>query len=251
MSSPGPTSRVVLASTSVLSMLGLRQLIARTPGMEIVAETSCRSGLVQAVRCHRPDLLIVDAKMAAHAEAMPDLPGLRVLLLSSRAHPGALPTSLFVCGSIGARDDLEKISNALDIAGRCAGPGAMGGVCCAQCPLAAAFTPVQILPLSLRESQVFALLGEGMGTGEVAATLSRSVKTIEAHRESIKRKLRLTNAIELIDAARRWVRGETLDVHARAPLPETGARWRPSGPGGSAAGSTACAPPRTVRAGSR
>lgn len=211
MSCPNPAIRVVLATTNVLYMLGLRALIARVPGMEILAEAACHRGLAQALLRQRPDLLVMDSPMAAHVGAIPGIPDLRMLLLSKRAHPGALPSGVFVCGCIGTDDDLEKISNTLDIASRCTGPGA-GRDVCSQCPLTAAFTPVQRLPLSLRERQVFSLLGEGRGTSEIAATLSRSVKTIEAHRENIKRKLRLSNAFELIDAARRWRCGEILDI---------------------------------------
>lgn len=215
MISPGSPTRIVLASVSGLTLLGLQQLTAHMPGLEIVAEVSSGQALVETVRRHRPALLIVDAEMATHAEVIPDLVGIRVLLLSWRARPGALPASLFACGCISARDGVEQIRHTLDIVGRCIGPG-VGRDTCMQCPLAIGFTPVQVLPLSLRESQVFALLGEGMGTGEIATTLSRSVKTIEAHRENIKRKLRLGNANELVDAARRWLRGETLDIHPDA-----------------------------------
>ena len=42
----------------------------------------------------------------------------------------------------------------------------------------------------------------------IAATLGVSVKTIEAHRESIKRKLGLHNAVRLSEAAMLWRRGE-------------------------------------------
>jgi DNA-binding NarL/FixJ family response regulator len=41
------------------------------------------------------------------------------------------------------------------------------------------------------------LIGMGMSSSEIADKLSRSVKTVEAHRANLKQKLGLRNAIEL------------------------------------------------------
>ena len=51
--------------------------------------------------------------------------------------------------------------------------------------------------LSDRELEVFRLLGRGLSTRQVAHELHRSIRTIDAHRENIKRKLRLSSAAEL------------------------------------------------------
>jgi len=52
--------------------------------------------------------------------------------------------------------------------------------------------------LSDRELEVFQLIGRGMSTRAIADALFLSVKTIETHREHIKRKLGLTSAPELL-----------------------------------------------------
>jgi hypothetical protein len=52
---------------------------------------------------------------------------------------------------------------------------------------------------------VFQLLGLSLGTKKIAETLNRSVKTIESHRENIKRKLGLNSGRELIERATKWV----------------------------------------------
>ena len=59
--------------------------------------------------------------------------------------------------------------------------------------------------LSDREMHVFQLLGLSLGTKKIAETLNRSVKTIESHRENIKRKLGLNSGRELIERATKWV----------------------------------------------
>jgi DNA-binding NarL/FixJ family response regulator len=63
--------------------------------------------------------------------------------------------------------------------------------------------------LSDRELQVFHLIGQGVGTRKIAETLRLSVKTIESHRENIKRKLKLEDAAELVQYAVSWHQNET------------------------------------------
>src|SRR5262245_17187863 len=51
--------------------------------------------------------------------------------------------------------------------------------------------------LSNREMQIFLLIGAGRSTGEIAAELGLSPKTVGAHREHIKTKLGLATAVKL------------------------------------------------------
>jgi DNA-binding NarL/FixJ family response regulator len=62
--------------------------------------------------------------------------------------------------------------------------------------------------LTDREFEVFQLIGQGMGTKDLAAQLHVSPKTIEVHRANIKGKLRVKNMAELIRHAVRWVESE-------------------------------------------
>jgi DNA-binding NarL/FixJ family response regulator len=65
--------------------------------------------------------------------------------------------------------------------------------------------PQSQLPLTRREAQVLQLIGSGRKTSEIASELNLSVKTIETHRENIKRKLGLQTASELVHHAIEWV----------------------------------------------
>ncbi|MFH0878782.1 MAG: response regulator transcription factor [Lentisphaerota bacterium] len=66
--------------------------------------------------------------------------------------------------------------------------------------------------LSDRELEVLRLLGEGFASREVAAKLKLSVKTIETHREHLKRKLNLDTSSELVRYAIQWLgTGSLLD----------------------------------------
>ena len=58
--------------------------------------------------------------------------------------------------------------------------------------------------LTDRELHVLHLLGSGLSTREIAAELKLSFKTIETHRENIKRKLGLKGSAALIHYANKW-----------------------------------------------
>jgi len=59
--------------------------------------------------------------------------------------------------------------------------------------------------LSDREMHIFHLLGSGVAKRQIAHSLNLSVKTIESHRENIKRKLSVNSSRELVDRATRYV----------------------------------------------
>jgi DNA-binding NarL/FixJ family response regulator len=65
--------------------------------------------------------------------------------------------------------------------------------------------------LTGREREVFQLIGQGMGTKELAQELGVSPKTIQVHRANIKAKLQVGSMAELIHHAVRWVELEKRD----------------------------------------
>lgn len=67
-------------------------------------------------------------------------------------------------------------------------------------------SPVDLL--TDRELEVFELIGQGLGTRQVAYKLHISIKTVENHRIHIKEKLNLSSAIELVQKATLWVQSE-------------------------------------------
>lgn len=62
--------------------------------------------------------------------------------------------------------------------------------------------------LSDRELEVFELLGRGYRTQEIANELHLSDKTIQTHREHIKEKLNIPDAVNLVRQAVRWVEAQ-------------------------------------------
>jgi DNA-binding NarL/FixJ family response regulator len=71
-------------------------------------------------------------------------------------------------------------------------------------------TAIGIEKMSDREMHIFHLLGSGLGNTQIAHSLHLSVKTIESHRENIKRKLDLSCSRDLVACARKYVEGTFL-----------------------------------------
>jgi len=81
--------------------------------------------------------------------------------------------------------------------------------------------------LSDREFEVFRLIGRGLGPSEIARHLNVSVKTVETHREHIKKKLKLGNGRELTRAAMRHAETEPAGG-AAPPTPQPSVKPRPA-----------------------
>jgi DNA-binding NarL/FixJ family response regulator len=64
---------------------------------------------------------------------------------------------------------------------------------------------VPVKELSTRQLQIFSLIGKGLGTAEIAAKLELSPKTVDAHKEHIKQKLRCSSSRELRRLAVEWI----------------------------------------------
>ena len=64
--------------------------------------------------------------------------------------------------------------------------------------------------LSDRELEIYRLIGQGFTNKKIALTLNLSVKTIEVHRENIKKKLALKTSAELIISASGYFAKELL-----------------------------------------
>jgi DNA-binding NarL/FixJ family response regulator len=69
-------------------------------------------------------------------------------------------------------------------------------------------TAASVALLTNRELEVLTLIGRGSSAGEIAEDLSISVRTVDSHREHIKKKLNLKNVRALILYAGEWVKGE-------------------------------------------
>lgn len=210
---------VLLASRRGIVQAGISSLLKQLPQYHHVGTASDADGLVHALGQHQPDVLVLDQDLAnAVAGRSRVLHHPRVLLLSNRQHVGTEPAcgSDCACGLVPDSAPLRHIRAALKIIGSC-GSAKLGDGYCTSCPLRGSLRPPP-LPLSSREREVFLRIGLGESNQQIAAFFGRSVKTIETHRENIKRKLGLENGAALVEAAMAWRRGDPIT----RPAPRAG-----------------------------
>lgn len=67
-----------------------------------------------------------------------------------------------------------------------------------------------ISQLSVREMQVFRMIGQGFGVSEIAEVLNLSAKTVNAYRDNIRQKLSISDAGALRKYAIKWLQAEFL-----------------------------------------
>lgn len=65
--------------------------------------------------------------------------------------------------------------------------------------------PSPVERLSNREIEIFEMIGRGLTSRQIAQQLDLSQRTVDTHRENIKDKLELKNAVELTKHAVQWV----------------------------------------------
>jgi DNA-binding NarL/FixJ family response regulator len=198
---PSPLTRVVLVDDHPLVRDGLR---ARLAGIaEVVGEAGNADEAFQAVESAAPDLVLMDIGMKEingielTARLLARHPQLKVLMLSMYDNPEYVNRAM----QAGARGYVLKDAPADEIV-RAIEAVAAGGSFLSQALAGRQFRAQTPRPvMSLRESEILACLAKGRSSKQIADDLNLSVRTVETHRQNIKRKLKLAGQAELIKYA--------------------------------------------------
>lgn len=211
-----PKTRIFLVDDHPIVRRGLQLLISLEADLMVCGEAESAPVAVEKVLVSKPDLVVVDLALKAGSglELIKQLRSqhakLKLLVFSMRDE-GIYAERALRAGANGYITKEEGTEKALDairvilqgknyvspaisakMVERIAGGGAPGQ------------TALELL--SDRELEVLEMIGEGMGSREIAVQLSVSMKTVESHREHIKTKLGLTGASELVRYAINWMR---------------------------------------------
>jgi DNA-binding NarL/FixJ family response regulator len=211
-----PRTRIILVDDHPVVRAGIRSVVEQEADLEVCGEAESASQALQVILETKPDVAIVDLslKESSGLELIKDIrlrhPSLLVLVLSMRDESFYAERVLragargYVVKDEGCRVVVDAVRKVLkgqiylsdQIASKMIGAFAGGAK-----PGASS-----VEQLTDRELQVFELIGKGIPTREIAAKLHLSVKTIDAHRENIKRKMQIDGATELLKQAIEWLR---------------------------------------------
>lgn len=207
----GSAAQVLIAVEGDLLRFALAEMVRGMPEYSLRGVAADAATAIMTMRSHKLDVLFLDVVLAEKMKAAFDGHGThpRVLMFSPRRHIGldAACAMDCACGFVRERAPLKHIQVVARIVARCDVPAAGNSHRCQTCPLQPSLETAA-LPLSPREQEVFARIGASDGNRAIAGALGLSVKTVECHRESCKRKLGLNSAAQLLAAAVAWRAGD-------------------------------------------
>jgi DNA-binding NarL/FixJ family response regulator len=217
MAIAAPKARVLVVDDHPMMRGGLIQLINQQIDLICCGEAGTVAEARVAVASLNPDLVMLDLRLKGGdgleliKSLRSEFAGLRILVLSQYETPHYVERALRAgaLGYVVKEQAAEEVLTAMRtvLAGEVYLTRALAARLLHTFVGALPGTPrAGVEQLTDRELQVLHLLGAGMSTREIAAELSLSFKTIETHRENIKRKLGLRGAAELVHYASDWGR---------------------------------------------
>jgi DNA-binding NarL/FixJ family response regulator len=184
--------RVLLADDHVLVRAGIRSLLEKMPGMEVVGEASNGRETLALVRSELPNLVLIDIAMPdlngldTLAQVVKNFPSVKVIVLSAHANEEYVIRAL----RSGASGYILKDAATAEL------QLAIGFVTRDETYLSPSLSRTVIAGYlqrvggelssleqpTTRQREILQLIAEGKNTKGIASTLEISVKTVEAHR---------------------------------------------------------------------
>lgn len=197
--------RIIIADDHKIMRDGLRNMLDKETGMEVVAEAKNGREALRLAEQLRPDILIMDISMedlngidATRALVAKGL-GTKVIALSMHADKRFV-ASMFEAGAMAyllkdcSYDELLQAVRQV-MAGRTYLCSMISGVVIRDYIQRMRRNETSVL--SPREKEILQLMAEGSTTKRIADQLKVSVKTVETHRQHIMEKLNIFSIAEL------------------------------------------------------
>ncbi|MBW8847386.1 MAG: response regulator transcription factor [Burkholderiales bacterium] len=192
--------RILLVDDHPMVREGLVARLQAVPRFEVVGEAGRRVEALEQLARTTPDVVLMDVGLkdgngiTLGAEMLAAQPAIKLLMFSMYDNPEYVQRAL----QAGARGYVLKDAPATEIVSAIDAVAA-GGTFLSAAVSGRLFRGQSPKPvLTPRESEILAALGRGASSKQIARELDLSVRTVEAHRQSIKRKLELEGQAELI-----------------------------------------------------
>ena len=203
MTTSAPSIRLVIVDDHSLVRDGLRARLSVVPGLQVIGEAASGAEALLLAEADAPDLMLVDVGMRGMngielATALRERhPSIRVLMLSMYDNREYVLSAI----RAGARGYVLKESPTEEIIAAISAVWAGGNYFSAQVSNLVAQARGPASQLTGREHEILLLLAHGRSNKLVAKQLDISVRTVETHRLSLRRKLGVDSASELLKIA--------------------------------------------------
>lgn len=206
-------SRILLTDDHTLFRQGLRNLISAELDLEVVGEARNAEEAVVQARELRPDLVVMDIGMPglssfeAVRRIKKERPEIKALFLTMYDDEDYLAECLEAGGSGYMLKDAPAEQLILAIreirrGGKYLSPPILARLVeDIRCRRPEERFKPRLSTLTPREREILKLLAEGLSVKEIAARLDLSIKTIEAHKFNLMRKLDIHNKAQLVQYA--------------------------------------------------
>lgn len=192
--------RILIVDDHPLVREGVRTLINHQSDLEVVGEAADADGALEAIARLEPALVLTDIGMkqvsgiALAAQIRERWPAVHVIVLSMYDNPDYVHQAM----QAGARGYVLKDAPSSDIVDAIRAVAAGDTFLSASLSRQSARSDGPRPILSEREAEILACLARGMSSKQIAAEHDLSVRTVETHRQNIRRKLRIEGQAELI-----------------------------------------------------
>ncbi len=202
------STRIILADDHGIMREGLRALLEKQPGIEVIAEAGNGRTTVELSRELKPDVVIIDISMPdlngieATRQIVAESPGVKVIALSMHSDRKFV-REMLSAGASGymlkdsAFEELDKAISTVNDNQTYLSPGVADTVVKDYLGKIVTDNSAASIALTNREREVLQLFAEGKTTKQIASLLCVSIKTIETHRKQIMDKLGLNSIAEL------------------------------------------------------
>ena len=192
--------RILIVDDHPLVREGVRTLINHQSGLEVVGEAADADGALEAIARLEPALVLTDIGMkqvsgiALATQIRERWPAIHVIVLSMYDNPDYVHQAM----QAGVRGYVLKDAPSSDIVDAIRAVAAGDTFLSASLSRQSARSDGPRPILSEREAEILACLARGMSSKQIAAEHDLSVRTVETHRQNIRRKLRIEGQAELI-----------------------------------------------------
>jgi len=200
--------RIALVDDHALLRAGIRALLEKLPGIEVVGEANNGREALELIKKKGPNVILLDISMTelGGLEALPrivkDFPAVKVLILSAFANEEFVLRALR-SGAAGymlkdaAAEELELAIKAVANDKTYLGPSISRTVVESYLQRTTGEQGL-IEQLTARQREILQLIAEGKNTKGIASTLDISAKTVDAHRLQLMARLDIHDVAGLV-----------------------------------------------------